>query len=95
MKKNIFIIFGVLLLSGCTNNPIREVNNMLETGVKCILALGCESAEAYRVSLPYSMDEPAWSINSLIKPYINKRKPAQDDFINDIRNIKFVDEWLD
>jgi len=95
MKKNIFIIFGVLLLSGCTNNPIREVNNMLETGVKCILSLGCESAEAYRVSLPYSMDEPAWSINSLIKPYMNKRKPAQDSFINEIRNIKFIDEWLD
>lgn len=85
MRKTIFILFGVVLLSGCVSNPVNQLTS----------TLGIDSAEAYRVSLPYSMDDQAWSINDLIKPYMRKRKPAQSGFINDIRNIKFVDNWLD
>ena len=47
---------SVLLLSGCTGNPIKEVKQMVETGVsdiikiaECILVFGCEpEAETYK-----------------------------------------------
>ena len=85
MRKIIFVLFGVVLLSGCVSNPVNQLTS----------TLGIDSAEAYRVSLPYSMNDQAWNTNDLIKPYMRKRKPAQSGFINDIRNIKFVDRWLD
>jgi len=52
-------------------------------------------AEAYRSLLPYSMTGSAWTINDSIKSYIDKRKPASSGFIREVRNIKFVDRWLD
>ena len=85
MKKTIFILFSTMLLSGCVSNPANQfINN-----------LGVDSAEAYRVSLPYSMDDQVWMVNDLIKPYMKKRKPASYSFIREIRDIKLVNNWLD
>jgi hypothetical protein len=103
MKKTALVLFWILLLSGCTSNPIKKVNNMIGEGVsdviktaECILVFGCDpEAAAYIAPLPYSMDDQAWNINDLIKPYMRKRKPASDSFISGIRNIKFVNDWLD
>jgi len=56
MKKTILILFSALLLSGCTGNPIKELEQRIETGVsdivkiaECILLFGCEpKAETYK-----------------------------------------------
>jgi hypothetical protein len=56
MKKIILILFSALLLSGCTGNPIKEVEQMVEAIVRdvvktteCILLFGCEpEAETYK-----------------------------------------------
>ena len=85
MRKIIFILFGVVLLSGCVSNPVNQLTS----------TLGIDSAEAYRVSLPYSMNGSSYEINDSIKSYINKRKPASSRFIREARKIKFVDDWLD
>ena len=85
MIKIIFILLSMVLFSGCVSNPVNQITN----------SLGINSAEAYRVSLPYSMNDQAWSIDGLIKPYMKKRKPASASFISQVRNIKFIDSWLD
>jgi len=85
MRKIIFVLFGVVLLSGCVSNPVNQLTS----------TLGIDSAEAYRVSLPYSMNGSSYEINDSIKSYINKRKPASSRFIREARKIKFVDDWLD
>ena len=56
MKKTILILFSALLLSGCTGNPVKEVEQMVEAIVRdvvktteCILLFGCEpEAETYK-----------------------------------------------
>ena len=56
MKKTILILFSALLLSGCTGNPIKEVEQRIEIGIsdirrvaECILLFGCEpKAETYK-----------------------------------------------
>lgn len=52
-------------------------------------------AEAYKTLVPYSMSGSSYEINDSIKSYMNKRKPASSKFIREVRNIKFVDNWLD
>jgi len=84
MIKIIFILLSTVLFSGCVSNPVNQITN----------SLGINSAEAYRVSLPYSMNNQALSIDDLIKPYMRKRKPASASFINQAHNIKFVNNWL-
>jgi hypothetical protein len=99
MKKTILILFSALLLSGCTGNPIKDLDTAVSDVIKtteCIFAFGCKpEAEAYRVSLPYSMDDQVWMVNDLIKSYMKKRKPASDNFIREVRDIKLVNKWLD
>jgi len=88
MIKIIFILISTALFSGCVSNPVNQITN----------SLGINSAEAYRVSLPYSMDYSAWRNYSLysdvIKPSMNERKPASASFISQVRNIKFINGWL-
>ena len=56
MKKIILILSSVFLLSGCTGNPVKEVEKMVEEIVvdvvnttECILLFGCEpEAETYK-----------------------------------------------
>jgi hypothetical protein len=56
MKKTILILFSALLLSGCTGNPVKEVEQRIEIGIsdirrvaECILLFGCEpKAETYK-----------------------------------------------
>ena len=85
MNKKILITLGILALSGCSSNPIDEITKSLKTN----------SSDAYQVYLPRSMDGTSHEINSSVKKYMKLRELADREFVDQLRDIDFINKWMD
>jgi len=84
MNKKILITLGILALSGCSSNPIDEITKSLKMN----------SSDAYQVYLPSSMNGTSYEINSSVKKYMKLREPADREFVDQLRDIDFINKWM-
>lgn len=52
------------------------------------------SADAYKVSVPNSMIGSPYVINNSIKFYMDKREPADQEFVRGLKDISFIKKWM-